>query len=243
MFPGRTNPNFQWQWIDVVLISVVFLVFFLEILICLELRITDDKLTLSFFTKLTAAVLNGQPIIFRSLESLKGKCPKHGRRLRETVPHKFEVGAVHASVNPIFWEVVLSNACESTYWAKKRYHQGGFKKSRFFSWRKGHIWLDVSYIAFPHTVKTGKIWKIWSMTKKRSSAILGVKMENISEVFLCEIFPSPQTLRQVSAYGPTLRMSKGPRIGCYATAHNWSFHKTSRLINNLNVQIETTWTH
>jgi len=41
----------------------------------------------------------------------------HGRRLRGTggtVPQKFELGTARASVPPIFREVVLSDACEST---------------------------------------------------------------------------------------------------------------------------------
>ena len=85
-------------------------------------------------------------------------------------------GTAHASVPPIFWEVVLSDACESTNWLKERCYPGILFRNRGFSREEGAYML---YITF-NRVKTGKIWKILSMTKRRSSEIFGVKIELFS---------------------------------------------------------------
>jgi len=66
-------------------------------------------------------------------------------------------------------------------------------------------------------VKQRKIWKTRSMTKKRSSEILGVKMDRENGHFSGKnrhfrnfgprkIFPSPQTRRQVSATDKDIRV-------------------------------------
>ena len=61
---------------------------------------------------------------------------------------------------PIFWEVVLSDARESTNRAKRRCHQGILFWNSVFLVKKG------SYTTF-NTVKIRKIRKTWSMTKKK----------------------------------------------------------------------------
>jgi len=43
--------------------------------------------------------------------------------LRDGRPQNLRWGTAHAPVPPIFWEVVLSDACESTNWVK-RCHEG-----------------------------------------------------------------------------------------------------------------------
>ena len=44
------------------------------------------------------------------------------------------------------------------------------------------------------------------MTKKRSSEIVGVEMKFFYKKGHSKLFPSPQTLRQVSAYVPIYNM-------------------------------------
>ena len=60
-----------------------------------------------------------------------------------TVPQKFEVGTAHASVPPIFWEVVLSDARESTNRVKKSVIKEFFSEIVVFlvrkGWYRGHI--------------------------------------------------------------------------------------------------------
>jgi len=116
-----------------------------------------------------------------------------------TVPQKiFEVGGrpMHPS-SPIFCEVVLSDVRESTNRVKSAMKEL-FSEIGVFRVKKG------SYMTF-HTVRIwkilktiGKILKTWSMTKKRSAEILGVKMEIFSKklILVCEIlFRPPQTRR------------------------------------------------
>ena len=95
-------------------------------------------------------------------------------------------GTANALVPPIFKKVVLSDARESTNRVKKM----------VLSRKKG------SYTEF-NTVKSRKIWKTWSMTKKRSSEIFGVKnwhfFRKKSHLDPRNVFPFPQTRRQVSA--------------------------------------------
>src|SRR6218665_3129101 len=80
-----------------------------------------------------------------------------------------------------------------------------------------------SYTTF-NTVKIRKIRKTWSMTKKRSSEILGVKIE----IFLRKkrrlgprnFFRSPQTRRQVSAtaFNSSCYIITIKTINCYRIA-------------------------
>jgi len=112
-------------------------------------------------------------------------------------------GTAHASFPLIFREVVLSDACKSANWVKKRCHQGIFCEIEVFLVKKGPYML---YITFQR-VKTGKTEKIGSTTKKRSSEIF-CQNENfflkrsLKNFGSRNYFPSPQTRRQVSAYGP-----------------------------------------
>jgi len=125
-----------------------------------------------------------------------------------TVPPKFEVGGppMHWSP-PIFWEIVLWDGRESSNRVKMVSSRNSFLKYCFFLVKKE------SYTIF-YTVKIRRIWKervktrkSRSMTKKRSSEFLGVKMEIFPKKtsFINfgprKILPSPQTQRQVSATG------------------------------------------
>ena len=85
----------------------------------------------------------------------------HGRRPRRglggTVPPKFEVGwTAHASVPPIFWEIVFVGCAQKHEQSKKWCHQGIIFWNRGFSREEGsHMTL--------HAVK---IWKIWKKYRK-----------------------------------------------------------------------------
>ena len=67
-------------------------------------------------------------------------------------------------------EVVLSDMCESTNRVKKSVIKELYSEIGCFHVKKG------SYMTFDRA-KIGKIFKTWSMTKKRSSEMLGVKMD------------------------------------------------------------------
>jgi len=124
--------------------------------------------------------------------------------LGETVPKKFEVGDGLCIRPPIFWEVVLSDARESTNRVKK-----GVIKVLFFENKCCSREECGSYMTF-HTVtvsvkhggwlKEGHQkfwpWKWEFFPKKTSFRNLGLR----------NFFPSPKTRRQVSACVPDHRI-------------------------------------
>jgi len=66
-----------------------------------------------------------------------------------TVPQKLRWGRPMHLSPPIFWGVVLSDACESRKYelSDKRCRWGFFKKKRFFSWRKSHMRHHIEHLA------------------------------------------------------------------------------------------------
>ena len=97
-----------------------------------------------------------------------------GRRPRGTggtVPPNMRWGTAHASVPPIFWEVVLPDVRDSLNRVKK----GAFLV------RKGSYTTFCIVQTRKMCEKKGKIRKTRSMTKRRSSKIFAVKMEIFSE--------------------------------------------------------------
>ena len=115
----------------------------------------------------------------------------------------------HASVSPIFWELMFFEVCQSTNWLNKRPQEE--LPNRQGKGQRGE--------ATCHS--TEKIRKIHLTTLKRSSEILGCWMENgnffpkkvIHKILSRNIFPSPQTWCQVSAHannpGPDLSTCTG----------------------------------
>src|SRR6218665_352889 len=108
---------------------------------------------------------------------------------------------------------MLSDARESTNRVKKRCHiKEFFSELVVFLVRKGsytYTTLNIVKIRKICERKKGEIRKTWSMTKKRSSAILAAKMEIVSEKAVIQkswsaknVIPSSQTRRQVSATAP-----------------------------------------
>ena len=108
------------------------------------------------------------------------RCFLHGRRPRGELggwsPKNLRWGMAHASVPPIFREVVFVGGMQKHEQSKKRCHQGIIFWNRGFS-REEMVIYDIMK------------WKFFP--KKRHS-----------EILVCEIFfRLPHTRRQVSVYG------------------------------------------
>ena len=105
-------------------------------------------------------------------------------------------GTAHVFVPPIFREVVLLDACESTNWVKRGVIKAFFvlkwrlfsSRKRFFSSAKGHI-----YIRFKTVKKV--IRNFW-----RQNGNFFPKNRSFWNFVPRNLFPSLQTRRQVSAY-------------------------------------------
>ena len=89
-----------------------------------------------------------------------------------TIPSKFEVGTAHAFVPP---NILRSSVCPLRVKARSEYKKVSsrnyFLKQGFFPWTR--VIYDIT------RNKIGKIWKTWSMTKKRLSEIFGVKLKKV----------------------------------------------------------------
>jgi len=128
-------------------------------------------------------------------------------------PRNFRWGTAHALVPPIFGEVVLLDAWESTNWRKFWFWNISKRGS---SSRKGsYMW----YVRF-ETVETGKRLTKYGRWLKKSLEIFGVKMEIFSskrsfENLVGEIFSVPPKL---GAKSPpmyvSIYMENGDRPTC-----------------------------
>src|SRR6218665_992400 len=68
-------------------------------------------------------------------------CRRRHRGRRGTVPHNLRWGDAHVSVPPIFREAVPADGCESTVSKTGVIKEFFVLKQRFFSSRKGHIYI------------------------------------------------------------------------------------------------------